>query len=99
MQHTTGVAVVATQLADTDRRALSQAWYSALHLADQPPAAGNAPRVAVPRTPPSPRSGCARDPDDLSQRRAAHGGNLARRAARDARAPGGSSSRGASNAG
>jgi hypothetical protein len=37
MQHTTGVAVVATHLADTDRRALSQAWYSALHLADHAP--------------------------------------------------------------
>ena len=40
MQHTTGVAVVATQLADSDRRALSQAWYSALHLAEHPSAAG-----------------------------------------------------------
>ena len=39
MQHTTGVAVVATQLAGTDRRALSQAWYSALHVAEHPPAA------------------------------------------------------------
>jgi hypothetical protein len=27
-----GVAVIATQLAQTDRRALSEAWYSALHL-------------------------------------------------------------------
>jgi hypothetical protein len=27
-----GVAVIATQLALTDRRALSEAWYSALHL-------------------------------------------------------------------
>ena len=27
------VAVIATQLAQTDRRALSEAWYSALHLA------------------------------------------------------------------
>jgi hypothetical protein len=36
MQMTTGgVAVVTTTLAQTDRRALSQAWYSALHLADQ----------------------------------------------------------------
>jgi len=34
--HTTagGVAVVTTTLAQTDRRALSQAWYSALHLAE-----------------------------------------------------------------
>jgi len=29
---TNGVAVIATQLAQTDRRALSEAWYSALHL-------------------------------------------------------------------
>lgn len=29
------VAVVATQLPGTDRRALSQAWYSALHLAEK----------------------------------------------------------------
>jgi hypothetical protein len=34
MTTASGVAVVATQLAQTDRRALSQAWYSALHLAD-----------------------------------------------------------------
>jgi hypothetical protein len=34
-----GVAVIATQLAQTDRRALSEAWYSALHLAG-----GSAPR-------------------------------------------------------
>jgi hypothetical protein len=33
MQQTTGVAVSATHLAQTDRRALSQAWYNALHLA------------------------------------------------------------------
>ena len=31
---TTGVAVIATDIAQTDRRALSEAWYSALHLAD-----------------------------------------------------------------
>ena len=30
---TDGVAVIATQVAQTDRRALSEAWYSALHLA------------------------------------------------------------------
>jgi hypothetical protein len=36
MQHTTGVAVLATHLAATDRRALSEAWYSALHLATPP---------------------------------------------------------------
>jgi hypothetical protein len=38
---TRSVAVVATRLPTIDRRALSQAWYSALHLA-QPPAAGSA---------------------------------------------------------
>jgi hypothetical protein len=32
MPTASGVAVVATQLARTDRRALSQAWYSALHV-------------------------------------------------------------------
>jgi hypothetical protein len=37
MQQTTGVAVLATHLAHTDRRALSQAWYSALHLAGRTP--------------------------------------------------------------
>jgi hypothetical protein len=37
MQTTTGgVSVVTTTLAQTDRRALSQAWYSALHLAESP---------------------------------------------------------------
>jgi hypothetical protein len=36
MQQTTGVAVLATHLAATDRRALSEAWYSALHLAAVP---------------------------------------------------------------
>ncbi|HEY0382960.1 MAG TPA: hypothetical protein VGC72_12255 [Candidatus Elarobacter sp.] len=45
MQHSTGVAVVATQLPGTDRRALSQAWYSALHLAERPRAAAHAPRA------------------------------------------------------
>lgn len=38
-----GVAVVATQLAQTDRRALSEAWYSALHLAG-----GSIPRTHAP---------------------------------------------------
>jgi len=51
MTNASGVAVVATQLAQTDRRALSQAWYSALHLAH----AGNTPRTvtraAAPATP------------------------------------------------
>jgi len=46
-----GVAVVTTTLARTDRRALSQAWYSALHLADgsPPPRARTArPAAAFP---------------------------------------------------
>lgn len=34
-----GVAVIATQVARTDRRALSEAWYSALHAAHGKPAA------------------------------------------------------------
>ncbi len=38
-----GVAVVATQLAQTDRRALSEAWYSALHVAG-----GTLPRRTAP---------------------------------------------------
>jgi hypothetical protein len=42
MQQTTGVAVLATHLAATDRRALSEAWYSALHLA-----AASSPRCAA----------------------------------------------------
>jgi hypothetical protein len=33
MTSSDGVAVIATQIAQTDRRALSEAWYSALHLA------------------------------------------------------------------
>lgn len=43
---TRSVAVVATRLPTIDRRALSQAWYSALHLA-QPPA-GKAPSGSPP---------------------------------------------------
>ncbi len=44
MHDSTGVAVVATHLAAADRRALSQAWYSALHLAER--AAPRRPRFA-----------------------------------------------------
>jgi hypothetical protein len=51
MQHPNGVAVVATHLAVTDRRALSQAWYSALHLAQRgEPACRRAP-IAAPASP------------------------------------------------
>jgi hypothetical protein len=65
MQQTMGVAVVATQLAATDRRALSQAWYSALHFADRAsvavPAsrahsAGRRPGVGSPCTRPAART-------------------------------------------
>jgi hypothetical protein len=47
---TDGVAVIATQVAQTDRRALSEAWYSALHLAHasspaQPPSRARAVRA------------------------------------------------------
>jgi hypothetical protein len=43
MQQMTGVAVLATHLAETDRRTLSQAWYDALHLAGRAPAGRTAP--------------------------------------------------------
>ena len=42
-----GVAVIATQVAQTDRRALSEAWYSALHLAHPAQAARVAKRKAT----------------------------------------------------
>ncbi len=45
------VAVVATSLARTDRRALSQAWYSALHLAEHAPPRTDRPHAEG--TPPS----------------------------------------------
>ena len=48
MEQTTGVAVLATHLV-TDRRALSQAWYSALHLAEPSPR----PRTPSQRVAPS----------------------------------------------
>ena len=83
MQHTNGVAVVATQLADTDRRALSQAWYSALHLADHPPAAAHvqAARTACGAPPGGSRS--ERGADGAPQRRSADDGTHARNAARN----------------
>jgi hypothetical protein len=59
------LAVVATQLAQTDRRALSQAWYSALHLARRETPAMRAPsrtaagtaRVATPPPAAAPSDG------------------------------------------
>ncbi len=58
MPQTDRVAVLATHLPATDRRVLSQAWYSALHLAEHaPPRARNAPaRDAT--TPMQPRASC-----------------------------------------
>ncbi len=44
---TRSVAVVATHVPPIDRRALSQAWFSALHVAEPP----LAPRPRTPRTP------------------------------------------------
>ena len=84
MQHTTGVAVVTTQLADTDRRALSQAWYSALHLADRP-SAGRPARMAPDPNAASPnRSRFARTSSGPQEHRppdgAAHGRDVARSA-------------------
>ena len=80
MQHTT-VALVATQLADTDRRALSQAWYSALHLAERPP--GTRPAPLVPSTP---EGACrARGPNDAAPHRSFVRGNV-RNASHDATA-------------
>jgi hypothetical protein len=94
MQHTNGVAALATQPVQSDRRALSQAWYSALHLADAAPRT-RATRARTnrehPEARPTPRR--AREP---SLQRAAEG--LARRACkaphaaaqrRDASAPAG----------
>lgn len=42
-----GVAVIATQVAQTDRRALSEAWYSALHLAREAAPGRPAARAAT----------------------------------------------------
>ena len=65
-----GVAVVATQLARTDRRALSQAWYSALHLAhDAHAIAAPAVRRAV-CVVPSSGSVRAKTPDQRASRSA-----------------------------
>ncbi len=82
MQHTTGVAVVATQLADTDRRALSQAWYSALHLADRPPAAAHVPPARVPCGAPPGGSRSERGANGAPQPRSADDGSHARNAPR-----------------
>jgi hypothetical protein len=60
-----GVAVIATQLAQTDRRALSEAWYSALHLAG-----GSTSRTqSVPQ-----RAGALRSPAPAAPATASHAG-------------------------
>lgn len=89
MQHTDGVAVLATHLAHTDRRALSQAWYSALHVAERTPPAR---RAATARAAVGASAGTARPPRDPNDtaRRSPVGVRAARGTARDAttRAPG-----------
>jgi hypothetical protein len=57
------VAVVATQLARTDRRALSQAWYSALHLVHDEPARRALAAAQAPAGPPSRRALARTSPD------------------------------------
>src|ERR1035438_8973176 len=52
---TRSVAVVATRLPDIDRRALSQDWFSALHLA-HPSAAGARVPLSPTYAPPSART-------------------------------------------
>jgi len=46
MQQTDRIDVLTTHLAETDRRGLSQAWYSALHVAERAP---RVPHAAVAR--------------------------------------------------
>lgn len=84
MQHTTGVAVLATHLADTDRRALSQAWYSALHLADRSVRARPAPRASAPTGDASARTSAQRTADHHANS-GTRGPRAARNAARAAR--------------
>jgi len=65
---TAGVAVIATDVAQTDRRALSEAWYSALHLASNtsaPPHASAKPSQAAASPPLSSR---AKSSDSLDHR-------------------------------
>jgi hypothetical protein len=89
MQHTTGVAVVAAQLADTDRRALSQAWYSALHLAGRAPAAPRAPHAPTPFEPARSGARAAIRANDAPQQRTNDVARSARGTAKTARAEAG----------
>jgi hypothetical protein len=88
MQQTTGVAVIATQLHHTDRRALSQAWYNALHLAGRAPRPQRGPCRATPSATPAsaPRSahevkGTSPRRDDVPVVRACRSGGTASREA------------------
>jgi hypothetical protein len=83
MQQTNGVAILATQLATTDRRALSQAWYSALHLVERDGRGRPRERRRVARTADAPRRHTEmRDEGRLRQR----GGTLATRTVTQRRA-------------
>jgi len=74
MHQTTGVAVLATHLACTDRRALSQAWYSALHLVEREPrmrgagAAARAEKTAARRAAQTARGSAQHAGDDIARR-------------------------------
>lgn len=84
MHAPTGVAVVATQLPGTDRRALSQAWYSALHLTERGHARPHSPfgfRAASdagePQAPASARAASMHvPPRAMSRPRAGHSAKL-----------------------
>jgi hypothetical protein len=58
MQQIDRIDVLTAQLAETDRRALSQAWYSALHLAETAPRGSH--RIAVGRCLPGAAAAAAR---------------------------------------
>jgi hypothetical protein len=63
MTHQLQVSILSAPLAAIDRRVLSQAWYSALHLArDRSRAAGEKSRVAAPKP-----ASCERLPDALAR--------------------------------
>jgi hypothetical protein len=96
----TGVAVIATDVAQTDRRALSEAWYSALHLADnarppQPPRAttklATTPASPTQRAPHAPQVGGEGRPPLSS--RASRGTAIPPPSAQDRRQPTSASSR------
>jgi hypothetical protein len=73
MQQTNRVTILATQLATTDRRALSQAWYSALHLVEHErgTASANGAERATRPEPVVPRGDCASEQGRVARREAA----------------------------